>query len=215
MGWRSRKSMTPDSAENLDGRLGRKLKSRLAICEACLDLLQDGVLQPSADRVAQRAGVSRRSIFNHFANLAELYDAVFEVGTQRYAPLLGQVSENQPIAERVERLVELRSNFLELTAPITRAFTVQALVEPTREPALRVSRQALQLHHQHLERLFEKELGGLSETERADVIEAMTAVTSAPLWETLRRGREKSIAAAAAIVKRSLRAILRDVGVAA
>jgi AcrR family transcriptional regulator len=207
--------MTPDSAENLDGRLGRKLKSRLAICEACLDLLQDGVLQPSADRVAQRAGVSRRSIFNHFANLAELYDAVFEVGTQRYAPLLGQVSENQPIAERVERLVELRSNFLELTAPITRAFTVQALVEPTREPALRVSRQALQLHHQHLERLFEKELGGLSETERADVIEAMTAVTSAPLWETLRRGREKSIAAAAAIVKRSLRAILRDVGVAA
>lgn len=207
--------MTPDSAENLDGRLGRKLKSRLAICEACLDLLQDGVLQPSADRVAQRAGVSRRSIFNHFANLAELYDAVFEVGTQRYAPLLGQVSENQPIAERVERLVELRSNFLELTAPITRAFTVQALVEPTREPALRVSRQALQLHHQHLERLFEKELGGLSETERADVIEAMTAVTSAPLWEALRRGREKSIAAAAAIVKRSLRAILRDVGVAA
>ena len=45
-----------------------------------MDLVQEGTLQPSADEVAKRAGVSRRSIFNHFVDLAELYDAVVEVG---------------------------------------------------------------------------------------------------------------------------------------
>ena len=39
----------------LDGRQSRTARSRLAICEACLDLIQEGVLQPSADQVAETA----------------------------------------------------------------------------------------------------------------------------------------------------------------
>ena len=77
--------------EGGDGRLSRTVRSRLAICEACLDLVQAGVLQPSADQIAERAGLSRRSIFNHFGDLAELYDAVVETGMQRCAPLLKEV----------------------------------------------------------------------------------------------------------------------------
>ena len=50
------------SAEAVDGRVTRTLRSRLAICDACLDLVQEGVLQPGADQIAERAGVSRRSI---------------------------------------------------------------------------------------------------------------------------------------------------------
>ena len=65
----------PATAPPLDGRLNRALRSRRAICDACLDLVQEGVLQPSADQIADRAGVSRRSIFYHFSDLAALYDA--------------------------------------------------------------------------------------------------------------------------------------------
>ena len=68
--------MATSAAQGLDGRQSRTARSRLAICEACLDLVQEGALQPSADQIAERAGLSRRSIFNHFADLAELYDAV-------------------------------------------------------------------------------------------------------------------------------------------
>jgi len=96
------------SEAGVDGRLSRTMRSRLAICEACLDLVQEGVLQPSADQVAERAGVSRRSIFNHFADLAELYDAVVEVGMQRCAPLLEEIASSGPVAQRIERLVEVR-----------------------------------------------------------------------------------------------------------
>jgi AcrR family transcriptional regulator len=205
--------MPPEDADSLDGRIGRKVKSRLAICEACLDLIQEGVLQPSADRIAKRAGVSRRSIFNHFHDLAELYDAVGEVGMQRYAPLLEHVSATGSVAHRVERLVFVRSKFLEATVPITRALTAQSLVGPAIDQAVRVSRDALRLHCKNIERLFQKDLEHLPDQDQSDVIEAIGAATSPHLWEYLRRSRGSSMIRARAIVKRSLTSILRDAGV--
>ncbi len=168
----------PSAVQGLDGRQSRSARSRLAICEACLDLVQEGALQPSADQVAERAGVSRRSIFNHFSDLAELYDAVVEAGMQRCAPLLEEISEREPVARRVDRLAQVRSRFLEAAGAFTRALTAQALVGPTAEQALRVSRYTAGLQHQEVERLFQRELEGLSAAERAEVLEAMKRETA-------------------------------------
>jgi AcrR family transcriptional regulator len=185
----------------------------LAICEACLDLVQEGALQPSADEIAERAGVSRRSIFNHFSDLAELYDAVVEAGMQRCAPLLEEISEREPVARRVDRLAQVRSRFLEAAGAFTRALTAQALVGPTAEQALRVSRYTAGLQHQEVERLFQRELEGLSAAERAEVLEAMSASMSSLQWEYLRHRRGNSVARARAVIRRTLKSILRDVGV--
>ena len=196
-----------------DGRQSRTARSRLAICEACLDLVQEGVLQPSADAVAERAGLSRRSIFNHFTDLAELYDAVVEVGMRRYAPLLEEISERLPVAERVDRLVDVRATFLEATAAFTRALTAQAWVGPAADPARRVTRRAQRLRQREIERLFEGELRGRPAHERAEVLEAVSAALSPLQWEYLRRSRGVSIARARALMKRTLNALLRDAGV--
>jgi AcrR family transcriptional regulator len=205
--------MEPAAHEVVDGRQGRSARSRLAICEACLDLVQEGELQPGADQIAVRAGVSRRSIFNHFADLAELYDAVVEVGIKRCAPLLEEISEMEPVAHRVEHLVEVRSKFLEATVAFTRALTAQALVGPAADQAMRVSREALRRQHQDVERLFAHELRGLRPSVRAEVLEAMSAAMSPLLWESLRSSRENSPSRARAVIKRTLRSILRDAGV--
>jgi AcrR family transcriptional regulator len=205
--------MEPAAHEVVDGRQGRSARSRLAICEACLDLVQEGELQPGADQIAVRAGVSRRSIFNHFADLAELYDAVVEVGIKRCAPLLEEISEMEPVAHRVEHLVEVRSKFLEATVAFTRALTAQALVGPAADQAMRVSREALRRQHQDVERLFAHELRGLRPSVRAEVLEAISAAVSPLLWESLRSSRENSLSRARAVIKRTLRSILRDAGV--
>ena len=170
--------MPAAAAEGLDGRQSRTAQSRLAICEACVDLVQEGVLQPSADQIAERAGVSRRSVFNHFTDLGELYDAVVEVGMQRCAPLLEEISDQLPVERRVDRLVEVRSRFLEATASFTRALTAQALVGSAAKQAVRVSQDALRLQHQDVERLFQAELLDLEPTQRAEVLEAMAAAMS-------------------------------------
>jgi len=205
--------MLSGSAQALDGRQNRTARSRLAICEACLDLVQEGVLQPSADSIAERAGLSRRSIFNHFSDLAELYDAVVEVGVQRCAPLLEAISSRAPIAERVERLAEVRSKFLEATAPFTRALTAQALVGPAEDQALRVSRDAVRRHHEEVARLFRRELAGFDPADRDEILEALSTAMAPLAWEHLRRNRGHSVARACAIVRRTLISVLRDAGV--
>lgn len=205
--------MSSATEGELNGRQSRAALSRLAICEACVDLVQEGMLRPSADQIAERAGVSRRSIFNHFADLAELYDAVVEVGMQRCAPLLQPISGREPIERRVEHLGDVRSTFLEATAVFTRALTAQVLVGPAADQALRVSRDALRLQHRDVERLFDRELSGLPSPVRAEVLEAMSAAMAPLAWEHLRYGRENSVPAARAVMKRTLRAILRDAGV--
>jgi len=199
----------------VDGRQSRTLRSRRAICEACLDLVQEGQLQPSADQIAERAGVSRRSVFNHFADLGELYDAVVDAGLQRCAPLLEEIPPDTPVAARVERLVAVRSRFLEATSAFTRALTAQSLVGPAADQARRVAGSGLARQHREIEALFAADLRHRSARERGDVIEAVSAALGPAQWEFLRRSRGASLQRARALVARTVTAILRDAGVRA
>lgn len=171
------------------------------------------MLQPSADEVALRAGLSRRSIFNHFTDLAELYDAVLEAGIARCAPLLEEGSAEGPVAARVERLIDARARFLEATRPFAQAVTAQSLVGPEREQAIRVARHAQRLQHADLERLLGADLADLPEAERVETFECLSAALSPAIWDHLRHRRGQSIARARATIARSVRALLRDAGV--
>jgi AcrR family transcriptional regulator len=204
--------MARSSPAAVDEPLDRPARSRLRISEACLDLLREGVLQPSADQIAARAGLSRRSIFYHFADLAALYDAVVEAGMQRYAPLLREIPTDLPVGSRVAAVAEVRADFFEATAPFTRALTVQSLVGTAGDEARRVSREALAAQRADITRLFGPDLDGLEADERSETLEALAAAAGAPTWEHLRRGRSLAPAAARRVVTRTLRAILRDVG---
>ena len=206
-------SRSADGSEaELDGRLGRTLRSRQAICDACLDLVEEGVLQPSADQVAQRAGVSRRSIFNHFSDLTALYDAVVKAGLRRCAPLLEEMPRGLPLRERATRLAAMCARFHEATTPFRRSTVAQSLVGPLREEAQRVSQRLLREERDGVAALFAGELARLGATERAELTEALAAAVSPATWEHLRASRGLSAARARAIMQRSLLALLRDAG---
>jgi AcrR family transcriptional regulator len=204
--------MPATAPEAVDGRQSRTARSRRAICEAALDLVQEGVLQPSADQVAERAGMSRRSIFNHFADLAELYDAVVEAGMERCFAVLEVISPDEPLGARIEKLARSRARFLEDAAPFAQALMVQTLVGPDTEDAVRVARTAVRPLHTEVEQLFAPELAHLPAGERSEVLEAVAAVLVAPHWEFLRRNRGLSSARARAVMERSVHALLRDAG---
>jgi AcrR family transcriptional regulator len=193
---------------SLDGRLSRAARSRQAICDACLDLIQEGVLQPGADQVADRAGLSRRSIFYHFKDLAELYDAVVEAAMLRCAPLWKEVPGDLPLRERVQMLVEVRSKFFEATAAFTRALTAQALAGAATAQARRVARDALDRQRGDVERVFTNELEGLPTADRGELLEALAAAANAPTWEYLRRTRSLSMTRARGVVGRTLSSLL-------
>ena len=192
--------------------LSRRERSRLAICEACLDLIQEGVFQPSAEQVADRAGLSRRSVFNHFTDLRELYDAVVEVGMERCAPLLEEIPSDGSLEDRARELVRVRSAFFEATAMFTRALTAQALVGSASDQALRVSRAGVQRQHDEIERVFAGELSGLGADARDELLEALGSALSALSWEGLRTNRRLAPEDARRVWVRTVRALLADAG---
>ena len=70
-----------------DGRGARALRTRNRVVDGLLDLVDEGHLRPSAAQVAQRAGVSLRSVYQHFADLETLFRIAGERHRERYAHL--------------------------------------------------------------------------------------------------------------------------------
>ena len=86
----------------LDGRLARSARTRHAVVDALLDLLNEGDLRPTAARIAERAGVSLRLVFHHFDDLDAIYSELADRQTERVEPLMKPIDVALPFARRVE-----------------------------------------------------------------------------------------------------------------
>ena len=61
-----------------DGRRLRSERSRQAIIDAMLELVNEGNLIPTAQQVSDRAEVGIRSVFRHFSDMESLYQVLGE-----------------------------------------------------------------------------------------------------------------------------------------
>lgn len=194
-------------------RDARVSRTRQALCDAFLDLVAEGSLRPGAEDIAERAGLSRRSLFHHFKDLAELYDEAYELGMRRAAPLLRDVDGDAPLEERLAELADTRCRFLEVTLPFHWELTARALVGPARSQARRSARERLREDARSIAATFARDLAGLPARERSELERSMAAAISHATWGHLRTSLGLSRRAARGVVVRSLRALLRDAGI--
>jgi AcrR family transcriptional regulator len=175
----------------LDGRVRRGERNRIAILDALLSLLEDGDPQPAAKDIATRAGVSVRSVFQHFADLETLYAAVVERQTERLQEFAIDVDAGAPFGERLDAFVAQRARLYERVTPVRRAGLVAAETSPTLQQALAdIAAQ----HAREVAQVFAPELA--SSPVRADARAAVTLATSWEAWDRLRRTQRLSAAAA-------------------
>jgi AcrR family transcriptional regulator len=106
-----------------DGRTQRRVRNRERVVESLFGLVREGYCRPTADQVAERAGVGRRTVFRHFDDLeslfAELATQVREEARKGRMPIRLGI----PLKERVRELVARRSRSFEDLAPFRRANT--------------------------------------------------------------------------------------------
>jgi len=105
----------------IDGRLARGERARGAIVDALLGLIDGGDLRPSAARIAARAGVSLRSVFQHFNDVESLFAAAASRQAERLAAHIGAVPDEGPLERRLGAFVRQRAKLLEAIAPVRRA----------------------------------------------------------------------------------------------
>ena len=75
------KPMAAITEPQVDGRRARRHRSRDLAVDALLDLLDEGVVRPTAQQVAERSGVSLRSIFRIFDDVESLNAAASVLGS--------------------------------------------------------------------------------------------------------------------------------------
>src|SRR3954452_939252 len=88
-----------------DGRLARSARTRRAIVDALRALHHEGDLRPTAPRVAERAGVSLRTVWQHFNDLESL---LVEAGRRDFEiafDFVTTIEESAPLRSRLEQLV--------------------------------------------------------------------------------------------------------------
>jgi len=95
-----------ESAAVPDGRRLRSERSRQAIMDAALGLLEEDVLVPTAQLVSDRAGVGIRSFFRHFPDMAALFAAIDEQSRESVEALFMGGDRDGTLEERILHAVE-------------------------------------------------------------------------------------------------------------
>ncbi|MAI25396.1 MAG: hypothetical protein CMN75_05115 [Spirochaeta sp.] len=184
-----------------DGRLQRSERSREAIVQALLSLVREGAPRPTAERVAEKAGVGIRTVFRHFSDMDSLFVQLHEKLSAELIPLLG---EPQPgtLLERCQALLMNRSIFYERYAPFRKSSELQLW----RSPFLQKERE------NEAVRLRKHLVLSLPELDSAspDIVEACDALTSFETWSRLRVTQDLSRNRAMKVTEKALLNLLGD-----
>jgi TetR/AcrR family transcriptional regulator, regulator of autoinduction and epiphytic fitness len=188
-----------------DGRTVRAERTRQALVDALLELLYEGELQPTAERIAKRAGVSERSLFQHFADREVLYQAVAVQQFERIVPTLRPIDASRPLAERIEAFVDQRARLLETVTPVRRA---ALLLEPDSEIVSGWLAKTRRAKAGEVGRIFATEIERTSAKERPALVAALGAVSAWTFWEALRAHQGLTIERARDALTAALTALL-------
>jgi TetR/AcrR family transcriptional regulator of autoinduction and epiphytic fitness len=188
-----------------DGRTVRAERTRQALVDALLALLYEGQVQPTAERIAARAGVSERSLFQHFADREVLYQAVAVQQYERIVPTLEPIDVSLPLPERIDAFVAQRGRLLETVTPVRRA---ALLLEPESEVVSGWLQGTRRQKAQEVGRVFQPELGKVEPKERGVLLAALVAASAWTAWEGLRAHQGLSEDRSRAAMRATLAALL-------
>ncbi|MGB8859539.1 MAG: TetR/AcrR family transcriptional regulator [Ilumatobacteraceae bacterium] len=159
-----------------DGRHARRDRNRLAVVDAMLELYSEGNLDPSSDEIADRAGLSPRSLFRYFEDLDDLVRVAISRQHERLLPAARlDVAVDAPLADRAVRLVAQRLRLYGRIASVGVVSRVRAPFQPLIASELAISRSFLR---RQIEQLFAPELAAMGKDAGASALAAVDVLTS-------------------------------------
>lgn len=184
----------------VDGRVRRSMRSRELIADALYELVGEGHLEPSAQQVADRAGIAIRSVFRLFADMEALYATIDGRVMAQIPSILWRKPGDGGRDQRAIRMVEERAEIFERFSPFIRA-------------TKRLCPRSAFLDTQYKEnsrRLRERLLLWLPELRDApdELLEAADQATSFEAWDRLRSHQRLGYKRAHAVMQLTVLALL-------
>jgi AcrR family transcriptional regulator len=187
-----------------DGRRERSRNSRRKILQAMLELQLEGVVDPSAASVAERAGVGIRTVFRHFDDKESIYRELNRILVDLYGPELGKPYRSEDWRDQLFELVERRARVYEAIAPVR----ISASVLRFRSPALMENySELLEGERSALEAILPPAVKRQRNRARA-----IALVSGFDTWRMLRQDEELSAKKTVAAIRELLEDVLSGVG---
>src|SRR5699024_1824733 len=119
--------------EKVDGRTLRAEENRRKVARAMLELIRESIIQPTREQVAERSGLSLRSVYHHYNNLEDLYQETCRIQFGSIHHLvndLPQATSDTPAA-RIEAFIAMRAELYERITPVRRSAMLWIHRSPT------------------------------------------------------------------------------------
>ncbi|MDG4769876.1 TetR/AcrR family transcriptional regulator [Solwaraspora sp. WMMD792] len=188
----------------VDGRSARAERTRAAIVEAHLALISEGDLRPTGERIAERAGISLRTLWTNFKDMETLFEASGEEVLRQQEAAYRPISPNLPLAKRVDAYCRQRARLLQLIAPSARAAQMR---EPLSPQLHRNRLKHIDRVRAEVEQLFAVELDRAG-AGREQLVQAVTVASMWSAWSMLRDGLGLGVDQARAVMTRTVGALL-------
>lgn len=173
------------SEKAADGRVIRGERNRQTLLDAAYDLIEEGNLAPSAQEIAQRAGVGLRGVFRHFGDMEGLRAAIDERTSAQGAARFAGGNREGSFRERLLHAVEQHAAAYEDKGNFFRAMQIDRWNSE-------VLRKSYYRDNHRLRKDLEDwlpELKSLSPHRR----EAVDMVASFEAWQRLREHQHQSV----------------------
>ncbi|MCS3879789.1 AcrR family transcriptional regulator [Gordonia amarae] len=186
-----------------DGRLRRGIRTRSQIVDAHVALLRDGVLRPTAAQIAERAGVSTRTLWSSFGDMEGLLSATVAYWADLDVQLRTPVDPHLPLEDRLVRFCSDRSRRLVSIAPAALAASVH---EPL-SPVLQADRaRHLTRTRTELQEAFGGEIASAADPEA--LLDALTITVSSEAWNLLHTRLNQAYDHCARVMEFTMRSLL-------
>lgn len=165
----------------VDGRTARRNRNRCAVLDAVVELFDEGDLAPGAPEVADRSGVSLRSVYRYFDDIDDLVSAAIERQLDSLGHRLAAPHGSGPLDTRIRRFCADRLELYRQLRPVYRASVVRGC-RPDEGNRAREVREQL---GQQVRETFAPELDSLSAAEAETVAAMVDAITQLDAIERL------------------------------
>ena len=186
--------------EAVDGRRLRSERTRLSIVEAALALQEEGVLVPTAQQIADRAGLPIRTFFRHFEDMETLFKTADEHIRDSYEALFLGGDREGTLHERIDHAVERHADAYE---------SVSNIVLGTQAQLWRY--EVLRKNYARNQRGLRKDLDEwLPELKSlpSETRESIDAIASFEMWHRLRSHQGMSKSSSVNILKSLLKNLI-------
>lgn len=190
----------------VDGRRIRSQRSRSAVARALLDLVRETRQMPTMDAVADRANVSRRSVFRHFADTNELIIAATQLQRDEvFARFHSRDISSLPEPELITAVAQRLGRLWEYISPVRDVARSMRAQNPVIDRMLREDEGT---HRNYLNTVFSTSLSLAAEADRELFLRSMVLASSWPTWIGMRRDQQLTVVEARRVMEHTLRSLL-------